>query len=81
MTRVATILTDKNCLRPLYGLLFGMPGVPAVYYGSEWGVQGDKKDGDPTLRHTRSRVWPARAPPARRCAMAATATCWCSPNS
>ena len=50
VTRVATILTDKNCLRPLYGLLFGMPGVPAVYYGSEWGVQGDKKDGDPTLR-------------------------------
>ena len=50
VTRVATILTDKNCLRPLYGLLFGMPGVPAVYYGSEWGVEGDKKDGDPALR-------------------------------
>ena len=30
-------------LRPAYGLLFGMPGVPAVYYGSEWGLEGDKK--------------------------------------
>ena len=50
VTRIATILTDKNCLKPVYGLLFGMPGVPAVYYGSEWGMQGDKRDGDPTLR-------------------------------
>ena len=25
-------------LRPAYGLLFGMPGVPAVYYGSEWSL-------------------------------------------
>ena len=50
VTRIATILADKNCLRPIYGLLFGMPGTPAVYYGSEWGVQGDKKDGDPALR-------------------------------
>ena len=50
VTRIATILTDKSCLAPLYGLLFGMPGVPAVYYGSEWGIEGDKKNGDPTLR-------------------------------
>ena len=27
-----------------------MPGVPAVYYGSEWGMEGDKRNGDPTLR-------------------------------
>jgi len=50
VTRIATILTDKKCMEPLYGLLFGMPGVPAVYYGSEWGITGDKKDGDPSLR-------------------------------
>lgn len=50
VTRIATILTDKNCLKPIYGLLFGMPGVPAVYYGSEWGMEGDKRNGDPTLR-------------------------------
>ena len=50
VTRVASIMGDKNELKPLYGLLFGMPGVPAVYYGSEWGIEGDKKNGDPTLR-------------------------------
>lgn len=50
VTRVATIMTDKKELEPLYGLVFGMPGVPAVYYGSEWGVEGDKHDGDPALR-------------------------------
>ena len=27
-----------------------MPGVPAVYYGSEWGIQGRKADGDAALR-------------------------------
>ena len=50
VSRIATVLTDKAMLRPAYGLLFGMPGVPAVYYGSEWGLEGDKKNGDATLR-------------------------------
>lgn len=50
VSRLATILTDKGCIRPLYGMLFGMPGVPAVYYGSEWGMEGDKRSGDPALR-------------------------------
>ena len=50
VTRIATILTDKGCLRPIYGLLFGMPGVPSVYYGSEWGIQGHKNQGDASLR-------------------------------
>ncbi len=50
VTRIATILEDKKCLEPLYGMLFAMPGVPAVYYGSEWKVEGAKRDGDPTLR-------------------------------
>ena len=48
--RIATVLTDKNQLKLLYGLLFGMPGVPCVYYGSEWGVEGDKSNGDAALR-------------------------------
>ena len=50
VTRIASILTDKNCLKPAYGLLFGMPGVPAVYYGSEWCIEGEKKSGDDALR-------------------------------
>lgn len=43
--RVASILNDKRHLRPLYGILFGMPGVPSVYYGSEWGIEGRKGSG------------------------------------
>lgn len=50
VSRIATILTNKNHLRPLYGILFGMPGVPCLYYGSEWGIEGDKKQGDAALR-------------------------------
>ena len=48
--RIASRLTDPKHLVPAWGLLFGMPGVPSVYYGSEWGIQGKKSDGDPALR-------------------------------
>ena len=27
-----------------------MPGTPAIYYGSEYGIEGDKKNGDDALR-------------------------------
>ncbi len=50
VTRIATILNDERELTPAYALLFGMPGIPSVYYGSEWGAKGDKKDGDGALR-------------------------------
>lgn len=50
VSRIATILKDKAHLKPLYALLFTMPGIPAVYYGSEYGWEGDKKDGDDSLR-------------------------------
>ena len=50
VTRIASILTNKNHLPLTYGLLLGMPGVPCIYYGSEWGATGRKEDGDPALR-------------------------------
>jgi len=50
VTRVATILSDKKHLKPIYGMVFGMPGVPSIYYGSEWGIEGDKHWGDESLR-------------------------------
>ena len=50
VTRIASILTRKEHLVPLYGLLFGMPGIPFVYYGSEWGAEGRKENGDDALR-------------------------------
>lgn len=50
VSRVASILTDKKHLPLVYALMFGMPGIPCVYYGSEWGTRGEKANGDPSLR-------------------------------
>jgi len=44
--RVAGVVRDPAGLYPLYALLFSMPGVPSVYYGSEYGVGGRKLGGD-----------------------------------
>ena len=50
VSRIASQLNNPEQLRAAYALMFGMPGVPAVYYGSEWGILGDKKQGDDALR-------------------------------
>ncbi len=50
VTRVASILQEPRHLPLIYAIAFGMPGIPCVYYGSEWGAKGEKKDGDPALR-------------------------------
>ncbi|MCR5303376.1 MAG: cyclomaltodextrinase [Lachnospiraceae bacterium] len=50
VTRAASILNNEKHLPLLYALMFGMPGIPSIYYGSEWGVKGRKEEGDPALR-------------------------------
>lgn len=50
VTRVASILTNEKHLPLIYTLAFGMPGIPCVYYGSEWGAKAKKEEGDPALR-------------------------------
>ena len=50
VTRLASVLTDKKHIIPAYGILFAMPGIPCIYYGSEWGIEGRKEDGDDALR-------------------------------
>ena len=50
VTRVASILTNEKHLPLIYALAFGMPGIPCVYYGSEWGEKASKSQGDPALR-------------------------------
>lgn len=50
VTRAASVLKDPAHLPLLYGLLFGMPGIPCLYYGSEWGAEGHKSQGDDALR-------------------------------
>ncbi len=73
VTRIASQLSRPEHLPLAYAMIFGMPGVPAVYYGSEWGLTGQKKDGDAALRPALSRpeenqltAWIAKLAAARR---------------
>ena len=50
VTRISSNLTNKNHIIPAFGVLMAMPGIPTVYYGSEWGIEGNKQDGDSALR-------------------------------
>lgn len=51
VTRLASILMNKKHIPLAYGLLMGMPGIPCLYYGSEWAEPGEKApDNDYALR-------------------------------
>ena len=51
VTRLASILSNKKHIPLAYGLLMGMPGIPFLYYGSEWAEPGEKApDNDYALR-------------------------------
>jgi glycosidase len=51
VNRTAGLLKTKAHIFPLYGLLFAVPGIPSIYYGSEYGVRGERKNGsDDELR-------------------------------
>jgi len=47
--RVASSLKNPAHLYPLYILLMTVPGVPSIYYGSEWGVTGKRTKHDDRL--------------------------------
>jgi cyclomaltodextrinase / maltogenic alpha-amylase / neopullulanase len=48
--RLASSLKNPAHLRPLYCILFTMPGIPSIYYGSEWGIEGRHGQSDRLLR-------------------------------
>ena len=51
VSRLATVLKDKRDLKNCYTLLYGMPGIPSLYYGSEFGIEAHKMQGsDDNLR-------------------------------
>lgn len=50
VSRIASILTEERHIPLVYALMFTMPGIPMLYYGSEWGFKADKKEGDSALR-------------------------------
>lgn len=49
-TRIYTIIREKRNILNLYTLLFTIPGIPMIYYGSEYGAEGGKRDSDYALR-------------------------------
>lgn len=48
--RVATAIRDPRNLKVVYALMFALPGVPCIYYGSEFAAKGDNSNGDAPLR-------------------------------
>ena len=45
VNRIASLLKNPADLENAYTMLFCMPGIPSVYYGSEWGIAGVKTSG------------------------------------
>lgn len=43
--RIASKVVNKDNLVPIYYLLYTLPGVPSIYYGSEFAVEGTKVNG------------------------------------
>ncbi len=50
VVRIASQLEKKEYLALIYTMLFTMPGIPCLYYGSEWGIKGQKNWNDTELR-------------------------------
>ena len=51
VNRLASQLEDQRCLEAVYTLVYLLPGIPSVYYGSEFGIRGRKEEGgDDALR-------------------------------
>ncbi len=44
--RLMSKLTRKEDFYPVQMLLYTLPGIPSIYYGSEWGIEGRKNGGD-----------------------------------
>lgn len=50
VSRIASQIDEKSHLWLLYLLLFTLPGVPSIYYGSEFGFEAEKTSEDWNLR-------------------------------
>jgi len=63
VNRLTSNLNNAKHVYPVYCLLFSMPGIPSIYYGSEWGIQGQRSSSDDsplrpqiTLEHLHKHV-------------------------
>lgn len=44
VNRLASTVKNPAHLYPIHVMLFTMPGIPSIYYGSEWGILGKKQN-------------------------------------
>ncbi|MGN0690047.1 MAG: DUF1653 domain-containing protein [Oscillospiraceae bacterium] len=49
VNRLASFLKRQEHLKNCYTILYTMPGVPSVYYGSEWGIKGERTSASDTV--------------------------------
>lgn len=47
--RIASKLHNPQHLDPVYTLLFTLPGIPSIYYGSEFGLEGKRSNTDDSM--------------------------------
>ena len=47
--RIASKLHNLQHLYPVYTLLFTLPGIPSIYYGSEFGMKGKRTNTDDSM--------------------------------
>ncbi len=52
IARATTVLNDPRHLPLAYAISFAQPGIPAIYYGSEWGAKGDNRESDWDIRQS-----------------------------
>eukprot|EP00828_Plagiopyla_frontata_P040182 TRINITY_DN5373_c0_g1_i3.p1 TRINITY_DN5373_c0_g1~~TRINITY_DN5373_c0_g1_i3.p1 ORF type:complete len:433 (+),score=63.87 TRINITY_DN5373_c0_g1_i3:127-1299(+) len=45
VSRISSILKYEDYLYNVYTILYTMPGIPSIYYGSEYGIKGVKANG------------------------------------
>ena len=51
VNRICSKLNVKGHLKPVHALLYFLPGIPSIYYGSEFGIEGrTDQGGDDALR-------------------------------
>ncbi len=53
VSRIVNVLNRHEDLKNIYTLLYTMPGIPSIYYGSEWAISGKKE------RHSDAAMRPA----------------------
>ena len=50
VSRIASVIKNPAQLKALYTLMFTIPGIPSLYYGGEWGLEGWREISDKEVR-------------------------------